>query len=98
MKKVIQLNPVFEEPMIASGTKTLNGSAIIIKNAGDDDCVLNYTFTLSPGESITFGTATDENVIVLNLNLRFAGVGVNPRVEFLQLKVAEEGYSNYIQK
>lgn len=73
----------------------LNGSSILISNPGDEDVTIDNYFTLSAGQSLTLKTGDDLNVLTWSAKISFAGGGVNPRIEIIELRVAEPGYGNY---
>lgn len=76
----------------------LNGSSILISNPGDEDVTIDNHFTLAAGQSLTLKTGDDLNVLTWNAKITFAGGGVDPRIEIIELRVDLEGYGNYNYK
>ena len=72
--------------------------ALCVQNTGDDTATIDNNFQLFPGQAVSFNTGDDKSVIVANLRIVFAGVGVSPRVEFIQMAAELPGYGDYISK
>ena len=73
----------------------LIGNSIIVSNVGDEDIYLDKGFTIPAGQSLEFGANDDLNMIVLNCTITFAGGGVNPLVEFMEMRPNLPQYNNY---
>jgi len=91
----VQMTVRTKKPLTENGQVTLIGSAFLIHNVGDETVMLDGNKTLPAGDAIPFKTGDDLNVIVWNLTVTFAGGGLDPRVEFLEIRPNLPGYNNY---
>ena len=91
----VQMSVRVKKAVTTNGPVTLVGSAFLIHNVGDETVMLDANKTLPAGDAIPFKTGDDLNVIVWDLTITFAGGGVNPRVEFLEIRPNLPGYNNY---
>jgi len=94
-RKVFELNPSFPEPATANGTYRIKGSAIAVQNAGDDTATINGVWRLAAGESMEIDADQPYDVINFTINIRFAGVGVDPYVQFAEVQPNIRGYSAF---
>lgn len=98
-EKVLQLSIQTLTPITANGRVTIDAAgAVCVQNTGDDTATIDNQFQIFPGQAISFNTGDDASVIVANLLIRFAGVGIAPRVEFMVLAANLPGYGNYISQ
>lgn len=82
-------------PAITSNTRIdIEANSVVIQNTGDETVTIEGQFTLSPGQSLSFGTNEDWNFFSLQMKFTFSGGGVNPRVEIMTVQAAIEGYGN----
>lgn len=91
----VQLSVHVLPAIITNQRVLLNGSSILFNNSGDETVTIDNSFTLLAGQALALKTGDDLNVITCNLKISFAGGGVNPRLEIIELKVDAPGYGNY---
>lgn len=98
MRRIVQLGLSFPAPATQNGIYRLQGVSVVISNSGDDDAVINNYWRLKQGQSLQFAASEDEHMLDFSVKIAFAGVGVDPYVQFALMGADLPGRGNYITK
>lgn len=90
-----QINITVENPVTQNKRMTYYGNAILLINAGDETITINNGLTIPVGQAVPIKTGDDENIIVFDMAIRFAGGGTNPRLEIVTSQPEGPEYDNY---
>jgi hypothetical protein len=98
IKDKVQLGISTLPPVTTNARVEVVGSAIVFQNVGNDTAFLDNHFTLLPGQSISFNTSEDINVLAFDAKITFEGVGGSPRIDIIEIRANLPGYGNYIRE
>jgi len=101
MEKTINGQPVreceiFGQVMTTSGYLNVVANGVVFQNTGDDTVTINKTITILPRASFNFSMNNVNEIIVQKFMVQFAGVGVAPRLEVIEVLVKDPVLAHYV--